>query len=159
MKARTGLWIKDHLLDVGEDSVTKMWKRRNYFAAAANNVGASIRNSKYRSFWSYVYILSAIGLIEHVRSEPGPRNPDLEEKYYAIVDSEIYNTDWENPIPKYLSLFSKSPQYRTREFVSSPRETWAMISSERTFRWNQTRERKPAGRKRRLDTAVANLPD
>jgi len=148
-KARTGLWIKDHLLDVEEDSITGIWKWRNYFAAVARNMGVMIRDSQYRSFWSYIYILSKIGLIEHVRSEPGSKNPDLKEKYYGVVKDMIDSPDWENPIPKYLSIVSGKPEYSSSEFKESPREAWSKLCSERTHKWRESKPRKAPGRPRK----------
>jgi len=143
VKSRTGFWIRDHLLDVGQDSITGMWERRSDFISIAKSMGVMIRDSQYRSFWSYVYILDVIKLIKCIRIEPGTKNPKFVQKYYAVVKANIDSTDWENPTPKYLATISVHPVYSSISFKKDPRKSWSELSSERTYKWRLS---KPVGK-------------
>lgn len=88
----TGLWIRDHLVEVGEDYPLAMYK---LFKFQKKQRGVSC--GSYQNFRQYIWWLRKLGLIEFVRSEPSA-NPVLESRrYYRVVAGTEDNLAWRNP--------------------------------------------------------------
>jgi len=82
-KARVGLWIRDHLLDIEQDWVHHMWGSWIYFCNVARTMGTNFRKDTYPSFVQMIYCLNRLGLIEEVEL---PK----EERYGAKGAKELF---------------------------------------------------------------------
>lgn len=89
----TGVWIRDHLLRVGEDYVGGMYRE---FKREKQERG--VKCGSYQNFRQYIWWLRKLGLIEFVRSEPS-ENPLLVEgrRYYRVVEGREDDPAWLNP--------------------------------------------------------------
>jgi len=89
----TGVWIRDHLSEVGEDCVAAMYQA---FKMDKKNKG--VQCGSYQNFNQYIYWLRALKLIEVIRSEPSA-NPVLvgRRRYYGIVPGTENSSAWRNP--------------------------------------------------------------
>ena len=96
----TGVWVRDHLLEVGEDYVAAMYRG---FKRDKQRTG--VRCGSYQGFRQYIYWLRRLGLIEFVRGEPS-ENPVLEgRRYYRVVPGREKDPAWRNP---RQALYSES---------------------------------------------------
>lgn len=77
----TGMFIREHLLKVGEDYPFRMYR-------LLKNVkkGLGLKMGSYQNFRNYIYWLRKLGLIEFVREEPSD-NPVLvhPRRYYKLT--------------------------------------------------------------------------
>lgn len=88
----TGVWIRDHLLEVGEDYPLRMYK-----LLKREKKLRGVKCGSYQSFRQYVWWLRRLELIEFVRSEPS-ENPVLEgRRYYRVVEGKEDDPAWRNP--------------------------------------------------------------
>jgi len=88
----TGVWIRDHLLEVGEDYPAGMYRK---FKRAKEEKGVSC--GSYQSFRQYIWWLEKLGFIKFVRREPS-KNPILEDRrYYRVVKGREDDPGWRNP--------------------------------------------------------------
>lgn len=99
---RTGLWIRGHLLDVGEDYPYRMWKFYNQFCLYARKRGAFLPTVSYVSFVRYIHLLKDLGLIEKVREEPSKKK-GIMRSYYKVVEANLRSHYWINPYSVYES--------------------------------------------------------
>jgi len=92
---KTGLWIRDHLMTVGEDYTYRMWQDFVFHLKSVGEYVPVTPYPSYQSFARYVWILKKIGLIEPTRIERSisgrPR------QYYRIRPGMEYSKAWENP--------------------------------------------------------------
>lgn len=93
-KPRTGFWIKGHLQDVGEDYVYSMYERYSYFMSIAN-----LEDVDKHSFFTYVWLLRHLGLIELTRREAMDKKPRgiRFRDYHSIVEEKKNDITWEDP--------------------------------------------------------------
>ena len=92
----TGLWIRDHLNDVGEDYITRMSTLYRKEMKQSKKVVSS-----YHQFCKMIYILENIGLIEFVREEKSSKDWLKPRKYYKIKPGKEKNLKWRNPQKYY----------------------------------------------------------
>lgn len=85
----TGMFIRDHLLDVVEDYPFNMWR---LFRKSKGKAGS------YQNFRNYIYWLLKLNLIKFVREEPS-RTPHLQpRRLYTYVAENVEKTElWRNP--------------------------------------------------------------
>jgi len=93
-KPRTGVWIRKHLLDVGEDYVYRMYQRYSYFMSIAN-----LEDVDKHSFFTYIWLLRHLGLIELTKTVPMDKEPTgiRFKNYYTVVEEKRDNEAWEDP--------------------------------------------------------------
>ena len=95
---RTGVWVRGHLLDVGEDNPSSMFRAYREFVAEAG-----IRRGSYHSFLNNIYLLRRLELIERTgRKEPGTKNPEFSRVFYSLVKAKLKAPAWERA---YQSLY------------------------------------------------------
>ncbi|MEM2448954.1 MAG: hypothetical protein QXT14_08420 [Candidatus Bathyarchaeia archaeon] len=128
----TGEWIKNHLLDVGEDYTYSMWRRYQIFVEIARSIySAWIKSARYLSFARYVCLLKRLGLIEPSRREKGKPRP---RTYYRVVIERVDSPDWAHPYQALYPVTSTSHRRR----IGLPVKYRALV-----------RERRPRGRPRK----------
>lgn len=128
MKPRLGLWIRGHLLDVGEDYPYGMWKQWNDLCNTANSIGVMIPTNNYTQFVIYMSLLQSAGLIEVVREKPYRMEDDPEKririKYYSTIQENIDSDLWNNPrkgSPSY-KVWKDIPQEKREQYYKSRRK-------------------------------------
>ena len=90
-KSRIGLFVRDHLQDVGEDWVHHMWERWRYVCDVAHTMGVMMRKNTYMSFAQLIYYMSKVGLLEEVDKPEEERyggkwaSKDFLKTYYRIA--------------------------------------------------------------------------
>lgn len=88
----TGLFIRDHLLDVGED-----YSQAIYRKLKKEKTKRGVKVGSYSSFRQYMWWLAQLKLIEFARSESS-QNPILQDRrYYRIVPGAEDSPAWQNP--------------------------------------------------------------
>ena len=88
----TGVWIRDHLLEVGEDYLAGMYREFK-----RDKKAREVKCGSYQTFRQHIWWLRKLGLIEFVRSEPS-ENPVLEgRRYYRVVAGRENDPAWRNP--------------------------------------------------------------
>lgn len=95
---RTGIWIRDHLRDVGEDYVWNMYRAYREFAR-----DVPFNPGKYQTYRTYLYVCKLIGLIAEKRRERS-LEVNLEQSpkvFYCVVEEKLGDTAWENPYKAY----------------------------------------------------------
>ena len=86
----TGMWIRDHLLEVGEDYPFHMWK------LLRERKGG--RGGTYQNFRNYIHWLVKLNLIRFTREEPSLNPMFKPRRYYACVPENIDRWElWRNP--------------------------------------------------------------
>lgn len=113
---RKGLWIRDHLLTMGEagDYPYGMWTRWKHFIELAHKQDAMIPLGSYESMRHYLYVLGRAGLVTRAIEAgepktrpslfPSRRDPETQlptptlRNYYTVVKEELKNPLWYNPI-------------------------------------------------------------
>lgn len=98
--SRKGVWIRGHLLDVGEGYLYGMWLRWKKFVQLANKLGIGLAVGEYGAFRTYCWLLKKEGLIIRTRRETGRRG-GFSRSYYALVEENLDNPLWLNPYQKY----------------------------------------------------------
>lgn len=85
----TGMFIRDHLLEVVEDYIYHMWR---LFKEAKRNAGS------YQNFRNYIFWLVRLELIRFTREEP-PKKVQLKpRRYYTYVPENIDEVElWRDP--------------------------------------------------------------
>lgn len=93
-----GLWIRDHLSEVGEDYIQHMSTLYRREMKKTKNVVGS-----YHEFCKLVYVLRCIDLIEVTREEPACQDWLKPRKYYRIKPGKEKSLKWNNPQKHYVS--------------------------------------------------------
>ncbi len=93
----TGLWIRDHLSEVGEDYIQHMSTAYRKELKQSKKVVSS-----YHQFCKLIYVLKSIGLIEFVREEPANKRWLKPRKYYRIKPGKEESVKWNNPQKHYV---------------------------------------------------------
>lgn len=94
----TGVWIRDHLNDIGEDYIQHMSTLyRKDMKQSKKTV------SSYHQFCKMIYVLDSIGLIEFVREEKSSIDWLKPRKYYRIKPGAEKSLKWHNPQKYYRS--------------------------------------------------------
>jgi hypothetical protein len=103
-RPRKGVWIRQHLLDVGEDYVGGMWKKWTKFVGDARKQNAEIEFGTYDSFRTYVYLLKKHGMIVPTRRERA-KSPDAGffRQFYRLNTRRLEDPTWLNPYATYPS--------------------------------------------------------
>ena len=129
MKSRLGIWIRQHLTEIGEDYPYRMWKRWNALCITANSLGIRIPLNNYTQFVIYMRLLEMAKLIRVVREVPYRLENDPEKririKYYSTIKMNLDNELWNNPR-------KGSPSYKT----------WKDIPPEKKEEYYKSRRRK-----------------
>ena len=89
----TGLFIRSHLLECGEDYPFNMWRAlKEAKKEAKQKVGS------YQNFRNFISQLLRLGLIKFTREEPS-QNPHFQpRRYYTYVPQSIDKVElWRNP--------------------------------------------------------------
>ena len=94
----TGIWIRDHLIKVGEDYIQHMSTLYRREMKQSKKVVSS-----YYQFCKMIYILDSIGLIEFVREEKSSKDWLKPRKYYRIKPGMEKSLKWLNPQKYYKS--------------------------------------------------------
>jgi len=103
-RPRKGVWIKQHLLDVGEDFIYGMYERWGTFTKAAILREASIEPGTYGSFRTYIYLLKKDGLIIPTKRERAKSTSHLFfRQYYRVNIRLLKDPRWLNPYGEYPS--------------------------------------------------------
>lgn len=84
------IWIRDHLLKVGQDYAYGMWSE---WKSRVEEVGYT--TSTYQSFAKYIWILKELGLIRRVGKKPSEMG--LTRVYYRIVSGKEKDKAWDHP--------------------------------------------------------------
>ena len=95
--SRKGLWIKNHLLEVGQDYVYSMHIRWKGFIEEA---GLNIKAGTYQSFRTYIYVLKRLGLIQRVGASTGR----FSKSYYSLDLEQVDSPKWGNPFKAYSTM-------------------------------------------------------
>lgn len=91
----TAGWIKNHLLEVGEDYPYNMWRELRNLKLEMGVIKKGI--GSYQNFRNYIYWLEKLGLIKFVREEEGDKTFLAKRRYYAVVEDQLDNPAWSNP--------------------------------------------------------------
>ncbi|MFB0523166.1 MAG: hypothetical protein ACETV1_05325 [Candidatus Bathyarchaeia archaeon] len=103
-RPRKGIWIKQHLLDVGEDFIYSMWERWQSFTRIAHTREAEIESGTYGALRTYIYLLRKHGLlIPTKREQAKTTNPLFFRQYYQLNRRRLEDPLWRNPYKPYLS--------------------------------------------------------
>ena len=94
----TGIWIRDHLIKVGEDYITHMSTGYRKEMKQSKKVVSS-----YHQFCKMIYVLERIGLIEFVREEKSSKDWLKPRKYFRIKPGMEKSLKWRNPQKYYRS--------------------------------------------------------
>jgi len=108
---RKGVWIRDHLLDVEEDYVYRMFLRWQRFVAEALTREAEIPLGDYTAFKTYVWLLKTQRLIIPTRKERGKSTKFLRQ-YYRVNPDLLQDPRWFNPYGEFPSW----REWRERKF-------------------------------------------
>jgi len=92
----TSLWIRDHLMEVEEDY---MWRMYKLFSKDMEEFG--YRVPRYNTFYKYFYVLKRLGLIRKTREERGLYPKAKKRVYYEIVPGTEAREEWLSP-QKYV---------------------------------------------------------
>lgn len=87
---RTGIWIRNYLLENKEDYVYRMYKK---FKRDVRRKGYT--PGSYDNFRRYIHFCKKLGLIRMSRTEKMSKGFD--RHYYVLVPKEIENPAWRNP--------------------------------------------------------------
>jgi hypothetical protein len=102
-RPRKGVWIRGHLVDVGEDYVYGMFKRWLEFCKAALlEFHAELEPGDYTAFKTYMYLLRKYGLVLPTRTERGKSTVIL-RIYYKVNRARLRDPMWLNPFAEYPS--------------------------------------------------------
>lgn len=89
----TSMFIREHLIEHGEDYITHMWR-----AFCAVKAEKNVKPGSYRNFRSYIYWLTKLHLIEVTRTEPASRPLVAPRRFYRLVSENINKLDlWRSP--------------------------------------------------------------
>jgi len=103
-RPRKGLWLKAHLLDVGEDFVYDMWRRWAAFVRVAHEREAHIELGTYTALRTYVFLLKKYGLVIPTRRERAKSTSrDFFRQYYRVNPRLLKDPRWLNPYRPYPS--------------------------------------------------------
>jgi len=103
-RSRKGLWVKGHLLDVGEDFIYAMWQRWDAFVIRAHEMEAHIESSSYAAFRTYIFLLKRYGLIIPTKRERAKSTSRLFfRQYYRVNIRLLEDPRWLNPYGEYPS--------------------------------------------------------
>lgn len=103
-RPRKGVWIKQHLQDVGEDFIYSMWERWLVFTNIARTREAEIEPGTYTALRTYIYLLRKYGLIIPTRRERAKAtNPQFFRQYYKVNTRRLNDALWRNPYKPYPS--------------------------------------------------------
>jgi len=103
-RPRKGVWIKQHLLDVGEDYIYAMWKRWEVFILQAHERKAEIESGTYTAFRVYIFLLKKYGLITPTKRERAKTTSRLFfRQYYRVNIRLLEDPRWLNPYAEYPS--------------------------------------------------------
>ena len=91
---RKGIWIKNHLLECGQDYVYAMHLRWKGFIEEA---GLNINAGTYQQFRTYIYVLKRLGLIERAGASSG----GFSKSYYVLNPENVDSPKWNNPFKAY----------------------------------------------------------
>lgn len=91
-----GVWVRDHLSEVGEDYVQRMSTAYRKELKQSKKVVSS-----YHQFCKMIYVLESIGLIEPVREEKSSKDWLKPRKYYRIKLGKEKSLKWQNPQKYY----------------------------------------------------------
>ncbi len=91
-----GVWIRDHLSEVGEDYIQHMSTTYRKELKKSKKVVSS-----YHQFCKMIYVLESVGLIEFVREEPASKDWLKPRKYYRIKPGKEKSLKWHNPQKYY----------------------------------------------------------
>ena len=94
----TGLWIRDHLSNVGEDYIQHMSTLYRREMKKTKNVVSS-----YHQFCKLIYVLESLGLVEFTREEESGKDWLKPRKYYRIKPGTEKSVKWQNPQKHYVS--------------------------------------------------------
>jgi len=116
-----GEWIRNHLLEVGEDYPYRMWKRFRAFAEEAKEeLGVKIRTGTYQSFMRYIRLLKDLNLIIPIRRTPSQRPALKPRVIYTINPEKIEDPAWTHP---YQALYpTTQTSYRRKHGLPIPRK-------------------------------------
>jgi hypothetical protein len=112
-KPRLGVWIRGHLLDVGEDYLYGMWKRFLEFCDFAHEMGVRYPKNDYGDFLTYIWVLEREGLVRLVREEF--YRPRVPRRFYSLVMGQFDTDLWLNPRRGEISLDEWRHRYQTPE--------------------------------------------
>lgn len=111
----TSMFIRQHLLEVGEDYVLHMWKVLCQVKGERN-----LKAGSYTNFRNYIHWLTRLELIRAVREEPA-RTPVLKPRNYYCVVPE--NTEklalWESPRARGICTLTRGISTIEIELCSS----------------------------------------
>lgn len=93
---RTGVWIREHLREVGADYGYRMWKRFRTFYRFAQAEGALYPSTSYQSFEQYLYLLRRSGLIRYSAVPAGETIRGFERAMYELVPEMLEHPLWGN---------------------------------------------------------------
>ena len=103
-RPRKGVWIKQHLQDVGEDFIYDMWERWLAFVNIAHTREALIERGTYTALRTYIYLLKKYGLIIPTKRERAKTtNPQFFRQYYRVNTRLLEDPRWRNPYRPYPS--------------------------------------------------------
>ncbi len=92
-----GVWVRDHLMEMGEDYIQHMSTTYRTKLKQSKKVVSS-----YHQFCKMIYVLESIGLIEFVRKEPASKSWLKPKKYYRIKPGKEESIKWNNPQKHYV---------------------------------------------------------
>lgn len=93
-QVRTGLWIKEHLDEVGEDYVLNMFNQmERHFKTL--KPGKEYQIGSYQTFRTFIWVLQELKLIILVREESV--KDKISRRYYALNQDKINDPAWNNP--------------------------------------------------------------
>lgn len=86
-------WIREHLEDVDEDYLYRMWKRFAWFVAVEI---PEYDAGGYDDLRQHIWKLDEVGLVEITRVQENPVGERPDRHFYGAVDAELDNDAWEN---------------------------------------------------------------
>jgi len=129
-----GFWIKNHLLEVGEDYTRRMYERYLQFIEIAEQYGIKFKKPRYHSFINYILALRRLDLIRISRITPPVKKFAKPRRYYTVNPAKIDSPEWDRPLQ---TLY---PTTDTR---------WRKIHGLPVYRKALKRPKKPRGRPRK----------
>lgn len=103
-RPRKGIWLKAHLLDVGEDFIYAMWHRWADFIRVAHEREAHIELGTYAALRTYVFLLKRYGLIIPTKRERAKSTSrEFFRQYYRLNLRRLEDPRWLNPYKPYAS--------------------------------------------------------
>jgi hypothetical protein len=94
----TGLWIRDHLNEVGEDYIQHMSTLYRREMKKTKRVVSS-----YHQFCKMIFVLKSLNLLEFIREEESNRSWLTPRRYYRIKPGKEKSLKWQNPQKHYTS--------------------------------------------------------